>query len=609
MSPKKTHVEAPIDLNQFLSIRRTFLPKISPDGKWILFVSNIGGKYNLWKVPAEGGWPHPLTNQEDLILEADWALNGKAVVFTSDFEGNENKQVFQISSDGGPAENLTARPEVQSFLLGASPDGRKIAYSDNRRKSDRFDTYVRDLRSGKEKIVLQRDTTGIDMPVDWSPDGRLLLVYRDDHNLNSNILLTTTASGPNVWTDLTPHEGDALYTHAKFSADGKWAFMVSNEGIDFKNVARVNLTARKPVLEWVLRAKHDVAGITLSPNGKTLVYCLNVRGSILPHFRNLQNGRETAIHFPKGIYSGIQFSRDGKSLVYLYQGPLQPADIWTMKLKDRRPVQVTFSMAGGIPAQRLVKPKEIRYLSFDGLPIHGLLYLPKGAKKNARLPAVLYPHGGPNAQNLNLFSMWFQYLLSRGYAILAPDFRGSTGYGTAFQKRIFRDWGGGDLEDLMHGVKFLKASGYVDPKRIGILGMSYGGFAVLRCITSHPKVFRAAVEAYGPANLFTFIASNPPSWAEGVYALVGHPERDREYLTERSPINHVDRIRTPLLVIQGKNDPRVAQAESEQIVESLRRRRRKVEYILFEDEGHGFTKMRNQIKALHSTADFFDRYL
>jgi dipeptidyl aminopeptidase/acylaminoacyl peptidase len=601
----------PLNMDQFLSIRRTFLPKISPDGKKVLFVSNLGGRYNIWTVGQEGGWPTQVTNQEEMILEADWALGGKAIVFSADYEGNENKQVYIIPAEGGAVRNLTCDKDVQSFLLGASPRGNRIAYSDNRREKDKFDTYVRDLNTDEEWCVLVRSRTGIDIPVDWSPDGNKLLVYRDDHNLNSNIILTSLKTPPDVFEDLTPHEGDALYFGARFSPDGKYAYFIANEDRDFKNIARVNIKVKHRSLEWFREMRGDVAYLTFSRNGKYMAYGANVRGSILPRILALRTGREVKLSLPKGIYSSVNFSRDGRFLVFLYQGPTRPADAWVvdMAAKSRKPRQLTFSLSGGLEPRTLCAPKEISYRSADGLKIQGLFYLPRGAKKNRKLPCILYPHGGPNAQNLNQFSMWFQFLLSRGYAILAPDFRGSTGYGTSFQKLIFRDWGGGDLSDLLKGVEFAKKSGYVDPRRIGTLGMSYGGFAVLSLITQSPQTFRAAVEAYGPANLFTFIASNPPSWAEGVYALVGHPERDRDYLRERSPINYVDRIRTPLLVIQGRNDPRVAQSESDQIVDSLRSRNRPVEYIVFEDEGHGFTKMENQVTALSATARFFEKYL
>ncbi len=609
MKKPKASASEPLSLEQFLAIRRTFMPRLSPDGKRILFVSNIGGSYNLWTVPSDGGWPTQITAQDDFIMAADWALGGSHIVYTADFQGNENTQVYLVPSSGGRPENLTGNPEVQCFLLGASPSGRQIAWSDNRREKDKFDTYVRDLKTGAEKMVLRRDRVGIDAPSDWSPDGSRLLVYRDDHNLNSNIILTSVRTPPEDFKDITPHTGDAHYFDACFSADGKRAFMIANQGSDFKNVASIGLDSREPALEWTVRARHDAAFVQASPDGRSLCYGLNVRGSIVPRMLDLKTGKDAPLGLRKGIYTSLHFSRDGRKIAYLYQGPTMPADVWTMRIPSGKPVQVTHSMAGGIDQKRLAAPREISYESPDGLKIHGLFYLPRGARKNASLPAILYPHGGPNAQNMNAFSMWFQYLMSRGYCILAPDFRGSTGYGTEFQKLIFRDWGGGDYHDLMAGAGFLRKSGWADPARVGILGMSFGGFAVLTCITRSPGAFKAAVEAYGPANLFTFIASNPPSWAEGVYALVGHPERDKDYLTERSPMNHVDQISTPLLVIQGRNDPRVAKAESDQIVESLRRRGHPVEYIVFEDEGHGFTKMKNQVTALRSTADFFDRHL
>ncbi|MHC4781394.1 MAG: alpha/beta hydrolase family protein, partial [Planctomycetota bacterium] len=457
--------------------------------------------------------------------------------------------------------DLTGRPSVQTFLGSISLNTRLIAFSDNRRKSDRFDSYVLDVKTGEESRILKRDFNGIDIPVDFSPDNRRLLLMRDYHNLNSDLLLVDRKSGK--MKNLTAHEGDARFGPGVFSGDGKQVFLVSDHGREFINVLRIDPAKGKT--ETYFECPYDIVGLTLSPDGKRLALIEDRKANLTPRVIHPKTRKPVEVEWPEGLTVGLDFGHDGRTVLYSNQGPTRPADLWTVDLKTRKHTQVTQSFTGGIREKDLVSPRYVSYETFDGKKIYGLLYRPKGAKTDSTCPAILWPHGGPNYHNENRFSPWFQSFVSRGYTVFAPDFRGSTGYGKSFQKLIFRDWGGGDFNDLLAAVDFLKEKGYADPRRIGVVGMSYGGFAVLTCITRAPEIFRAAVCAFGPSNLFTFIDSNPPSWRESVYALVGHPERDREYLKDRSPINRVSAIQTPLLVLQGKNDPRVAKAESDQI--------------------------------------------
>jgi len=603
--PGGTGREAPFRIEQFLTIRRTFGGRLSPDGRTVLFLSTIDGRYNVWTVPAAGGWPTQVTFQKEMVLGARWVLGGASILFTADLRGNENRQLFLVPAGGGLVEDLTGRPEAQTFLGDVSTDTRWIAYSDNRREKDRFDCYVLDLVRRKERRVLVRNFTGIDAPVAFSRDGRKLLVYRDYHNLNSDVLLVDLRTGSS--RNLTAHEGDARFGSCVFSGDGRHVFVVSDRGCEFRRVLRVEAATGKA--ETFYEAPCDVAELTASPDGKRLAMLEDRRANLVPRIVNPRTGAVVPVAWPEGLVAGLDFGADGRTLLYSHQGPRRPADLCVGDLKTGTHRRITDSLVGGFSESDFTSPRRVSYRSFDGLRIQGLLYVPKGARADGTAPAILWPHGGPNAHNENRFSPWFQTFVSRGYVVFAPDFRGSTGYGKSFQRRIFRDWGGGDLQDLLAAVEFLKGKRLADPKRIAVVGMSYGGFAVLTCITRAPKVFRAAVDAYGPANLFTFIESNPPSWREGIYALVGHPERDRDYLEDRSPVRRVDAIETPLLVIQGKNDPRVAKSESDQIVQALRSRGREVEYVVYEDEGHGFSRKENEFDALRRTVEFLGKHM
>jgi dipeptidyl aminopeptidase/acylaminoacyl peptidase len=264
---------------------------------------------------------------------------------------------------------------------------------------------------------------------------------------------------------------------------------------------------------------------------------------------------------------------------------------------------------GGIREEDLVEPLSVFYESFDGEKIHAFLYLPKGAKRDGSLPCILYPHGGPEAQMYNTFYSEFQFFAKNGYAIIIPHFRGSMGFGKKFQKLIYRDWGGGDLQDMLYAVKFVVKEGYCDARRISIYGASYGGYATLIGLVKAPDVFACGVDVFGPSNLFTFYESNPPSWKPFVEAILGNPVENRAFFEDRSPIFHIDKIKAPLLIMQGANDPRVVDEESEQIFEALKAKGLDVEYLWFEDEGHGFTKKENRLLSMVVMLDFLNKHL
>ena len=288
---------------------------------------------------------------------------------------------------------------------------------------------------------------------------------------------------------------------------------------------------------------------------------------------------------------------------------MNPGDIFVYDIKKETTKQITNSLVGGVSKKGLTKAKDIFYESFDGLRIHALFFIPKGLKKDGKNPAIVWPHGGPEHQEMHNFSKYIQVLTNAGYIVIAPNFRGSTGYGKKFQKMIYKDWGGAEFKDVLGSVDYLKKSGYVDPKKIAVVGGSFGGFMCMTCITKAPEIWRCAIDIFGPANLFTFVNSVPEHWKKGTDDLVGNPVTNKKLLTERSPINFIDKIKCPLLVVQGKHDPRVVEAESIQIVNKLKKMKKPYEYMLLEDEGHGFSKVSNQIKVFKAKLNFLDKYL
>jgi dipeptidyl aminopeptidase/acylaminoacyl peptidase len=282
--------------------------------------------------------------------------------------------------------------------------------------------------------------------------------------------------------------------------------------------------------------------------------------------------------------------------------------VFVIDLRNNDTRQITHGMLGGIPEETLIEPELIHYPTFDGREIPAWLYKPKG---DGPFPVVLSIHGGPESQERPTYAYTglYQYLLSRGIGVLAPNVRGSSGYGITYQKLIHRDWGGDELKDFEWAVKYLHSLPWVNNDRIGVYGGSFGGFATLSCVSRLPDYWAAAVDLVGPANLVTFAKAVPPTWRASMKSWVGDPETEQEFLMSRSPVTYVDQIKAPLFVIQGANDPRVVKAESDQIVARLRERGVDVRYDVYEDEGHGFTKRSNSIEAMGDIAEFLDTHL
>jgi dipeptidyl aminopeptidase/acylaminoacyl peptidase len=407
--------------------------------------------------------------------------------------------------------------------------------------------------------------------------------------------------------NITEHDGNMKNAGATFNKKNDTIYFISDYNREFIGLAFYDIKTRKP--GWLVEEKWDVSNYTFSHDEKHLLYSTNENGTTRMKMRNMKTGKTKNLKIPKGHCISYLFTGDDKKIVFIYDSPQNPNDIYVYDLKKDKFKQVTFSMIGGIPKNDFVIPQEIKYKSFDGLEIYGYLYLPKGAKKDGNTPAIVWPHGGPEWQEKNLFNKYFQILCNRGYIVIAPNFRGSTGYGKSFQKLIYKDWGGNEFKDVLAAYDYLLDTGYTGRDNIAVVGGSFGGYMTLTCATRAPERWRCAVDIFGPSNLITFCNSVPEHWKPGVVELVGDVEKDKAFLEERSPINFVNDITCPMLVIQGKNDPRVVKAESDQMVEIMKRQNKEVEYTVLEDEGHGFSKVSNQIMVWGLICSFLDKHM
>ncbi len=407
--------------------------------------------------------------------------------------------------------------------------------------------------------------------------------------------------------DLSLDKKNVTYKAGPWSKNKKGFYFLSDENNGYINLAFYNI--HDFCFNWEITSKHDIEHVVLCEDNDILLWIENVDGHSKIFSKNLKSQEINKIEkTPKGVISKIKITPDGQKIVFLLSTAVSPYDIYVYDFKTTEINKLTNSFKNHIPHNIMEEPKLVHYKSFDNIQIPAFLYLPNKTFTNKKkIGAILSIHGGPMCQERPsyLYGGLYQYLLSKGLAVIAPNFRGNTGYGKSFEKKIYHDWGGNELKDLEYAIKWLLSQEWIDPKRIGVFGASFGGFATLNCISRLSQYnWKAAVDIVGPSNLLTFTKTVPSHWKRIMTEWVGDPDIEKDFLKERSPITYADNIKSDFLIIQGAHDPLVIKEESEQMVNMLQKSGKYVEYIVFDDEGHGFTKAKNMIKAYKLSAEF-----
>jgi dipeptidyl aminopeptidase/acylaminoacyl peptidase len=583
---------------------------LSADGTMVACVSDASGQFNLWTHPVAGGAARQLTFFADQsVRQLAWLPDGTRLAFTADTQGDENTQVYLISADGSGLARVSEAAGGCYLLADVSPfspDGRYLLCYGNDRDPAVADMIVYDLAGGPVRRL-----PGIagrhSFAAAFSPDGRWVLAGSFGANTDYQCYLADLASPEASLQPVTGHLPGSYYHPGPWDADGSGFFVRTTAGDgDHVCLARISLPDRKMTIieapAWDVEEE-----VTASADGTTVLWTVNQDGSSV--LRGRRNGEPIGLPpLPAGVISAPRLSADGTMAALLLDSPAWPVEVAVLRLDGGETVRYLtgtrrHATLASVPARR---PELHHYPAKDGTPIPALLYRPRGDGPH---PVLVHIHGGPELQVRPSYSALFQCLLANGIAVMAPNVRGSAGYGLAWQKRIYLDWGGIDLADFEAGAEYLKALEGINPDRIAVMGASYGGFAALSCLTRLPGLWAAGVSVYGPANLETLARSMPPSWAPTVATMIGDPEKDAGKLRERSPVTYAHQITAPLLVIQGVNDRRVPKAEADQIVASARANHAQVEYLEFSDEGHGFTSRNNEIKAHTAVIDFLTKHL
>jgi dipeptidyl aminopeptidase/acylaminoacyl peptidase len=610
----KTGTYPRYSFEQYFNVRSATGASFSPDDRRLSFLTDITGVAEVWSVPIDvhasaPAWPEQLTFRGERVSQASYAPGSETLLISGDVGGNEHNQFWLLQPNTGILTALTNAPQVIHEFGGWSPDGTRIAYASNARDPRFFDVYEQALPDGAPRRVLQHD--GTNYAARYSPDGRSILVSRVESNTRNQLLLVDGASGETRL--LTPEmgEGPARHAAAAWSADRRGLYLLSDRGRQFLSLAWLDLATTQ--LTYLRDVSWDTEALAVSEDGTRLALVTNEEGYSRLELFDVAAGWDLrqslpGPELPPCTLREVKWSHDGRRLAFTLDTANDAPDIWVWDVGERILWRATRSARGGIPRERLVTPSLVRYPTFDGRQIPAFLFLPQGVEPRG-LPAVVYVHGGPESQFIPSFYPVIQYLVGSGYVVLAPNVRGSTGYGHEYQSlddvRLRMD----SVADLPHAARWLAEQGIADPRRIAVMGRSYGGFMVLAAVTTYPEVWAAGVDIVGIANFVTFLERTGPWRRKLREAEYGSLEHDRAFLEEISPIHKVDRIVAPLFVSHGANDPRVPVTEAEQIVEALRRRGVPVEYLRFEDEGHQYTKRATHLVVYPAIVRFLDKYL
>jgi dipeptidyl aminopeptidase/acylaminoacyl peptidase len=616
-SKPDARVEKNLSIEKLYMTRQVGGATWSPDGKTVAFVSNLSGRNNLWLVPSEGGWPMQLTVSDQRQSSPTWSPDGKWIAYMSDYDGDEQWDIFLVSPKTGQVVNLTNTREIAEENPAWSHDGRYLAYIVKPKTSsvfeiDVYDTVLRDVKHLTTGTAPDR----MNFEPIWSADGKFIVYTQaQSKGTDSNIFLADVASAQS--TLLTPHDGEHTYSADDVAPDGKNILITSNAGDGYDNVGLLDIASKK--IRWLTQDKWEISGRSFSADGKSLTYTANVDGNTDIYLYDVASAKAHALALPKGVNftagNPSPFAADGTRLLYYHTGPTTPGDlsVYTFSDNPSHPNisrQLTNSLVGGVRSEDMVEPYLVHYPSKDGKwTISAFVYVPYNLPHQAEHPAIVYVHGGPTSQTVNSFNRFAQYMANQGYLVIAPNYRGSTGYGKEFQQANLFDMGGGDLQDVLAAADWIKQTGYVDPKKLILMGGSYGGYLTMMGVTKAPELWAAGVPIVPFVNWFTEIQNEDPVLQQSDLATMGDPVKNKARYEDRSPINFVDQIKAPLYLLAGGNDPRCPKTEAQQVVDAIKKRGGVVEYKVYENEGHGFAKVENQIDAYRRVADFLKAHV
>ncbi len=591
----------------------------SPDDSRILFGSDRSGVFNVYTMPVGGGEAKSLTDSKtDARFPVSFFPRDERVLLNGDAGGNELTHLWVREADG-KVRDLThpkGDEKHKTDFVGWTGDGKAFFVLSNERDERSFDLY-RYAADGYAREMVCQNPGGFTIS-GVSPDGRWVAIAKERTNADSDLYLHDTTS-KGEFALITPRgEGprtDIAHSVSCFTPDSKALYFLTNAGTEFEHLRSYvlgGLPAGQKNHQVVEKADWDIMYSAFSQNGKFRVTAVNNDARTELRLVDAAGKPVTLPTLPSLDITSVRFSNSGKFMVFFASADTSPANLYVMAMTDGSYKKLTNTLNPAIKESDLVASKVVRYTSFDGVEIPAILFRPHGSGPASKAPALVWVHGGPGGQTRVGYSATIQFLVNHGYAVLGVNNRGSNGYGKTFFHKDDRNHGEGDLQDCVYGRTYLESQDWVDGERIGIIGGSYGGYMVAAALTLTPDAFDVGVDLFGPTNWVRTLESIPAWWTDfrdSLYAEMGDPATDKERLHKISPLFHAKNIKKPLMVIQGANDPRVLRRESDEIVAEARKNGVPVEYLVFPDEGHGFLRKGNRIKAAEKQLVFLDNYL
>jgi len=611
---RKKEVQVPsYSIEQFYKNTNVSGGSFSGDGSKLLVSSNKTGIYNLFEIPVDGSPAKQLTSSEkESFFGVSYFPNSDKVLLSYDQGGNENNHIYMRDEEGNITD-LTPYEGARAGFQGWDRDEKSFFFQCNKRNPRYMDLYQMSLESvenGSLKAkLLYENNDGLDVAAK-SKDNRYLALTRSITSNNNEMYLFDRKSGKKM--HISEHSGDASYDPQFFSLDHKYLYYLSNEDSDFVYLSKYKIESGEK--EMVFKANWDVWYAYDTYNEKYRIIGINEDGKTNVKMIELATNKEVVLPEIKGgDIKSVSLTKDENRVRLVVGTSVSPNNIYVFDMGDTEAKKLTETLNPEIDPNNLVEAKVIRYKSFDGVQIPAIYYQPKIASADRKVPALVWVHGGPGGQSrVNYFSL-IQFMVNQGYAVLAVNNRGSSGYGKKFYAMDDRKHGDEDLKDCIWAKKFLAATGVVDEKKIGIIGGSYGGYMTMAALSFAPEEFEVGVNIFGVTNWLRTLKSIPPYWEsfrKALYAEMGDPTTvDSVALYNKSPLFFADKVTKPLMVLQGANDVRVLQVESDEIVAGVKKNGVPVEYIVFDDEGHGFRKKENEIKGYGQIVTFLDKYL
>lgn len=592
----------------FFKTTSVFGSSINHDATAVLVSSDQSGVYNAYKYPLDGSPSTQLTDSKsDAIYGVSWFPQDERILYTADQGGNELNHLYVREKDGS-AKDLTPGDNLKASFYGWLEDNSGFFVATNERDPKAFDLYLYSINDYSREMVYQNnDNLSLDTV---SPNGQWLTLTKNISNADSNIYLVDLTSKDKVSELITEHTGNVSHSSYTFTPDSQQLIYATNEFGEFNQAWSLKLADKSKSLFY--QANWDVAFIYFSDDGKYRVAGINDDGQTRIDIAEVATGKSISLpELPQGDLRGVNFSDDSKHMVFYINSDTSPSNLYTYKIGEASAKRLTQTLNPEMDESHLVASEVRRFKSFDQLEVPGILYQPKQASATNKVPALVWVHGGPGGQSRKGYRAAIQHLVNQGYAIFAVNNRGSSGYGKTFFHLDDKKHGEDDLQDIVYGKKYLQTLSWVNPDKIGIIGGSYGGYMTMAGMAFTDE-FEVGINIFGVTNWKRTLESIPPWWEafkKALYDEMGDPATDADRHYAISPLFHADKIKNPVLIVQGANDPRVLQVESDEMVEAIRKNGVEVEYILFPDEGHGFRKKVNRITASKAYVEFLDKFL